>query len=132
MFGETGFQGVHYGGGVGFGGEDDAMDAEFAQGAGGDGADCGHSDTVLQNAELLAPREFHETVNGAGTEEKYGIRFSARDTGEFFLIGIARTDCAIGSDFGGVSAELSQRGRQIGIGAIAAREQHALATQATS
>src|SRR5260370_23120755 len=76
------------------------MDAEFAQGAGGDGADCGHSDAILQNAQLLAPREFHETVNGAGTEEKYGIRLSPRDASELFLIGIARTDCAIGSDFG--------------------------------
>src|ERR1700745_4285142 len=122
MFGEAGFQGLHYGGGAGVGGEDDAGDAEFTPGASGDGADCGHGDPVLQNAELLAPGKLHETVNGAGTEEEYGIRFAARDAGEFFLIGIDGTDRAIGDDFGDLSAELSQGGGQIGISTIAARK----------
>jgi len=54
-------------------------------------------------------------VHGAGAEEEDGIGFPASYAGEALFIGIDRTECAIGDDFGDLRTIPSERKGRSGL-----------------
>ncbi len=109
--------------GCGVGGGDDFGYAVVAKSGGGDGADGGDGDFVLQGGERFPADQVGEIVDGAGAEEEGGVGIFVEDFGDARAIDVARWQRVIGDDFGDGGAEFFEGGGQIGIGAVAAREE---------
>ena len=65
-----------------------------------------------------------EIVDGAGAEEERGVGIFVEDFGDAGAIDVAWRQRVIGDDFGDGGAEFFERGGQVGIGAVAAREEN--------
>ena len=124
--GEMGFQSFDDRGGRGIGSDDDLMDSAFAQGGGSDRTNGGDSDFVLEFGHCLLPDQIRQVMDGAGAEEDRGVSSLPENFRHTLTIDIAGRKRAIGDDFGQLRTELFQGGGQIGISAVAARQEHVL------
>src|SRR5579862_2797106 len=115
--------------GGGVGGGDDVFHAMMVESGGGDGADGGDGDFVLQRGERFPSDQVGKIVDGAGAEEKNGVGIFVEDFHDASAVDVGRRERVIGDDFGDGGGEFFERGGKIGVGAVAAREEDGLVAE---